>query len=135
MDYESLLNKAFEKLPKTVKTGERFVMPVAEIGLQGNQTVIKNFAQICEFLGRDPKHLLKFLTKELATPANFDGTRANLQTKVHQGLIQKKLEAYVKEYVICKECTRPDTKLIKEDRISFLKCEACGAKISVKAVK
>jgi translation initiation factor 2 subunit 2 len=135
MDYESLLNKAFDKLPKTVKTGERFVMPVAETGLQGNQTVIKNFSQICEFLGRDPKHLLKFLTKELATPANFDGTRANLQTKVQQGLIQKKLEAYVKEYVICKECTRPDTKLIKEDRISFLKCEACGAKISVKAVK
>jgi translation initiation factor 2 subunit 2 len=135
MDYESLLNRAYEKLPKTVKSGERFVMPVIEASVQGSQTTIKNFSQICDFLGRDPKHLLKFFTKELATPANFDGSRANLQAKVMQGLLQKKLESYVKEYVICKECGRPDTKLNKEDRLSFLKCEACGAKISVKAVK
>jgi translation initiation factor 2 subunit 2 len=135
MDYETLLNKAYEKLPKPVKTSDRFEIPIVETIVQGNQTIIKNFSQIYETLRRDPKHLLKFLTKELATPANFDGSRAILQSKIPQSLIQKKLEAYIKEYVFCKECGRPDTRLIKEDRIFFLKCEACGAKASVKLIK
>jgi translation initiation factor 2 subunit 2 len=94
--------------------------------------MIKNFSQLCEILRREPKHLLKFMTKELATPANFDGTRALFQSRLPQSLMQKKLEQYVREYVICKECGRPDTKLMKDDRIISLKCEACGAKISVK---
>jgi translation initiation factor 2 subunit 2 len=132
MDYESLLNKAYEKLPKVQGSGERFAMPVVDSSIQGNQTIIKNFSQICESIRRDPKHLLKFLTKELATPANFDGSRAMFQSKLPQSLMQKKLESYVKEYVTCKVCGRPDTKLLKDDRITFSKCEACGAKTSVK---
>jgi len=135
MDYEELLNKAYEKIPKLSKVSDRFEIPTVEIIFQGNQTLIKNFSAICEILRRDPQHLLKFLTKELATPANFDGSRIILQSKIHQSLIQKKLEIYVKDYVICKECGRPDTKLIKEDRITFLRCEACGAKTSVKVIK
>ena len=135
MDYEDLLNKAYEKLPETVKTSERFEVPEVETIVQGNQTLIKNFSQIFQTLRRDPKHLLKFLTKELATPADFDGNRAILQSRIPRNLIQKKLETYVKDYVLCKECGKPDTKLIKEDRISFLKCEACGAKASVKSIK
>lgn len=135
MDYESMLNKAYEKMPDKVKAVDRFEIPVVEIILQGNQTIIKNFSSVCEIFRRDPQHLLKYLTKELATPANFDGNRAILQSKIPQSLVQKKLEAYAKEYVICKECKRPDTKIIKEGRIFFLRCEACGAKTSVKLIK
>ncbi len=135
MDYETLLNKAYEELPKKVETSERFEIPIVDTIVQGNQTIIKNFTQIYQTLRRDPKHLLKFLTKELATPANFDGSRLILQSRIPKSLIQKKLEAYIKDYVVCKECGRPDTKLVKEDRITFLKCEACGAKASVKSIK
>jgi len=135
MDYESLLNKAYEKLPKIEEHIDRFKIPVAETIIQGNQTIIKNFSEIAETLRREPSHILKFLTKELATPAGLDGLRAILQAKISQRMIQQKLEAYVNDYVLCKECKRPDTKLIKEDRITFLNCEACGAKSSVKAIK
>ena len=135
MDYESLLNKAYEKLPKVESQVDRFRVPIAETMIQGNQTIIKNFSDISEILRREPSHILKFLTKELATPAGLDGKRAILQAKIPQKMIQQKLEAYVVDYVFCKECKRPDTKLIKEDRIVFLKCEACGAKASVKAIK
>jgi len=135
MDYESLLNKAYEKLPKVEEQIDRFRIPVPDTITQGNQTIIKNFSQIAETLRRDPAHILKYLTKELATPAGLDGSRAILQSKVPQKLIQQKIEAYAVDYVLCKECKRPDTKLIKEDRIIFIKCEACGAKSSVKAIK
>lgn len=135
MDYESLLNKAYEKLPKIEEYKDRFQIPTVETMIQGNQTVIKNFSQIAETLRRDPSHILKFLAKELATPAGLDGTRAILQTKLSQKMIQQKLEAYVIDYVFCKECKSPDTKLIKKDRITFLRCEACGAKSPKKAIK
>ena len=135
MDYETLLNKAYEKLPKIENHVDRFKIPLAETMIQGNQTIIKNFSQIAETLRRDPSHILKFLTKELATPAGLDGSRAILQAKISQKMIQQKIDVYVADYVLCKECKRPDTKLIKEDRITFLKCEACGAKSSVKAIK
>ena len=135
MDYENLLNKAYEKLPKVEKTVDRFEVPMIDSMIQGRQTIIKNFSQICETLRRNPKHLLKFLTKELATPAGFDGVRATFQSKLPQKLIQDKLKVYVRDYVICKECGKPDTKLVKKDRITFLKCEACGAKASVKPIK
>jgi len=135
MDYETLLEKAYEKLQKVETATDRFKIPIVETMIQGNQTIIKNFSQISETLRRDPKHLLKYLTRELATPAGLDNVRAIFQSKLPQKLMQQKLESYVKEYVFCKECGQPDTQLIREDRIIFLKCEACGAKASVKAIK
>ena len=42
--YEDLLARAMEKVPKSAGTGERFEMPAAEIALQGNQTIFKNFS-------------------------------------------------------------------------------------------
>jgi len=135
MDYETLLNRAYENLPKVGESTERFEVPSVDIMIQGRQTIVKNFSQICEILRRKPKHLLKFLTKELATPGGFDGVRATFQSKLPQKLVQNKLEVYIRDYVTCKECGKPDTKLVKEDRITFLKCEACGAKASVKPIK
>jgi len=135
MDYESLLSKAFEKLPKKEEQIDRFKVPMAETMIQGNQTIIKNFGQIAETLRRDPHHILKYLTKELATPAGLSDSRAILQAKISQKMVQQKIEEYVVDYVLCKECKRPDTKLTKEERITFIKCEACGAKSSVKAIK
>jgi translation initiation factor 2 subunit 2 len=135
MDYESLLSKAYEKLPKIEDHIDRFKIPIVETMIQGNQTIIKNFSEIAEVLRREPSHILKFLTKELATPAGLSGARAILQAKISQKMIQQKLEVYVNDYILCKECKRPDTKLVKEGRITFLKCEACGAKSSIKAIK
>ncbi|MEM5804690.1 MAG: translation initiation factor IF-2 subunit beta [Candidatus Aenigmatarchaeota archaeon] len=132
--YEQMLKRAIENMPKRADTGERFEMPVADVLPQGTQTIFRNFSAVCEALRRDPKHLLKYLSKELASPASIDGARAVFQSKIPQKTMQAKLEAYVKEYVICKECTRPDTRLEKEDRLWFLRCEACGAKSAVKGI-
>ena len=132
--YDEMLKKAFDKMPKKTGTGERFEMPQADVLPQGTQTIFRNFGAVCETLRRDPKHMLKYLSKELASPASIDGTRAIFQSKIMQRTMQARLETYVKEYVICKECTRPDTKLEKEDRLWFLRCEACGARGAVKGI-
>lgn len=132
--YEELLKKALEKA-KAKTSGERFEMPQAEVSMQGSQTVFRNFSQIASALRRDEKHLMKYLAKELASPAHLDGGRAIFQGSFQQRILQQKLESYVKEYVLCKECGKPDTKFAKEGNVTILKCEACGARSPVKQIK
>ncbi len=52
---------------------------------------------------------------------------------------QKQMETvllkYIEEYVTCKTCKSRDTNLAKENRLSFLVCEACGSKRTVTAIK
>ncbi|MBI2671454.1 translation initiation factor IF-2 subunit beta [Candidatus Woesearchaeota archaeon] len=134
MDYQELLKKARKELPKgVVISGERFEVPTAKGHVEGNKTIISNFLQICSTLGRDPSQLIKYLQRELATPAQIDGQRLIFGRKLNSDFINKKIKQFANDFVLCKECGKPDTKLIKEDRYLFLKCTACGARHSVTA--
>jgi len=133
MDYEKLLKKARKSIPKDISKKERFDMPKVKGHIQGNKTIISNFCQLCDIFCRDESHLLKYLQRELATPAILDGPRLILGRKISSNLINEKLDKYAKEFVICKECGKPDTKLINEDGVLFVKCTACGAKYSIKS--
>ena len=37
------------------------------------------------------------------------------------------IKSYVEDYVICSECGKPDTRLVKDDRVMLLRCDACGS--------
>jgi len=130
MTYEELLDKALSKVSKK-DIGERFEIPKVEILPQGNQTILRNFSDICAKLRRDEKHFLKFLSKELAAPAHIESNRAVFQRKLFANLLQRKIEDYVKKYVLCSECGKPDTNLVKDGRINLIKCESCGAKKTI----
>jgi len=132
--YEEMLKEAQQKLPKDIVKKRRLEVPKPKILIQGNQTFIMNFDEITNVIRRDPKHLAKFLFRELAIPGHIDGGRLILQGKVFSNLIEKKIDSYIKEFVYCKECDRPDTKLVKEGRITFMVCEACGAKSAVRNI-
>ena len=92
-----------------------------------------SFKDIAEEFRRDPDHLLKYLSGEMATLANFDGTRAVFQGRFSYDSIKNIIESYAKKYVVCPVCKRPDTRIIREKRLWFLQCEACGAKSSIGA--
>ncbi|MCD6557496.1 MAG: translation initiation factor IF-2 subunit beta [Candidatus Aenigmarchaeota archaeon] len=128
MDYEQLLKKAFEELPEKGAHKERFEIPKVVISLAGNQTMIKNFNEITKALRREPKHVAKFLYSALATPGSIQGNKLILQRKLSEDIINQKILSYANQFVFCKECGKPDTKLEKSGRAMVLKCEACGAK-------
>ena len=132
MKYEYLLNEAKRNFPEVKKSSERFEIPKVTGHVEGNKTIITNFLQICDILHRDSHHLIKYLQRELATPAILDDKRLILGRKLNSSSINQKIEAYAKEFVICKECKRPDTQFIKEEKILMLKCTACGAKHPIK---
>jgi len=131
--YEQLLNEAYSKIKKPETSGERFEIPKAEGHFEGKKTIVTNFSQIISYIRRNPEHFLKFLLKELAVSGQKESERLVLNNKIPSAKINEKIQQYVKEFVICKECGKPDTELIKEDRLTFINCLACGAKHSVRS--
>lgn len=131
-DYQALLKKARKSLPAVSKATERFEVPLAEMQI-GKQTVIKNFSEIAKTLRRDEKHLAKFLFKELAVPGSTRNGEMVFQGKVYGNLINQRIAEYVRQFVLCNECGKPDTTLL-EEKITTIKCEACGARRTTKAL-
>lgn len=132
-DYKAMLDRAHKELPDQVEAYERWTVPRPDVRVVGRRTVVMNFKEIADELRRDPDHLLKFLSGEMATLANFDGTRAIFQGAFRADSIRNLLEVYTNRYVVCPVCKRPDTRIVRERRLWFLDCEACGARSSIGA--
>lgn len=131
--YEQMLDEAYKKIKKPEGTGERFEIPNIEGHIEGKKTILTNFFQIASYLRRDPEHFQKFLLRELATQGQKEGDRFVLNNKIPSLKINQKIEEYTKEFVLCKQCGKPDTEIVKEDRVAFLRCLACGAKHSIRS--
>jgi translation initiation factor 2 subunit 2 len=134
LDYEKMLDEAYGELPQEVSKHERFEVPKVSCTTFGARTIFYNFKEVCDALNRDPVHVLRFLSKEMATAGTIDGNRAIFQGKFESETCSRLIKRYVDEFVICPVCKRPDTKIVREKRLYFLVCEACGARSSVKPV-
>ena len=132
--YEKLLEEAYTNIKPVESKIDRFEIPKVEGHIEGNKTIITNFKQICSYIRRDCEHLVKFLLKELAAPGSIKGDRLVLTRNISSKMINEKVALYVQQYVICKECKKPDTELTKDGEFHFIHCLACGAKKSVPRV-
>ncbi len=121
------LERAMKTMPAAKGTEDRFVIPTPKIFYEGKTTVLENFVSIADTLNRNPEHLIKFMLQEMGTAGKIEGQHAVFQGKFSEDTMERLVDSYVQEYVICSECHRPDTQLVKSDRILMLKCEACGA--------
>ena len=135
MDYKNLYDRARSQLPEKVFEQSRFEIPKIRSVIEGNKTFITNIRDVLSTINRDENHFLKYLAGELATSVTMEGARAVFAGKHAKVTLQTLLERYVKEYVICNECGKPDTKLVYETRLMFKRCDACGASSSVKPLR
>jgi translation initiation factor 2 subunit 2 len=133
-NYSELLKRAQSKIPKEKSSGERFETPRVRSRVIGMRTIFINFKEIADVLNRNPRHLMKFLTNEMATAGSLEESRAVFQGKFAQDTLTRLVGIYTENFIVCPVCKRPDTKIVKERRLFFLSCEACGAKSSIKAV-
>jgi translation initiation factor 2 subunit 2 len=131
-NYDELLKRARSEIPEVTLKKERLEMPRLFVSMVGMRTTISNFKEVAETLDRDPQHILKFLTREMATAATYHDGRAIFQGKFPRDTFERLLNRYMEAFVICPVCKRPDTKIVKEKRLSFIVCNACGARSSVK---
>ena len=128
-----MLKKAKEKLPKVQSKSERFEVPKVKGHVEGNKTIIVNMYTIIDLIARKAEHVLKYLQRELATAAYFEGKRLVFGRKLASKMINEKLKKYVEIFVLCSECSKPDTKLLVEEGKQIKKCMACGHKSGVAA--
>lgn len=132
MDYENMLKRARENLPESVKTRERFEIPLVKGHVEGNKTIITNFSQICQALEREQKSVLKYILKELATPGVINNGRLIFGRKLSSDMINEKIKKFVDNFVICPDCGKPETKIEKSEGVVHIRCLACGSKNNVK---
>ena len=131
MDYGQLLDYAYENVKTPNGNGERFDMPKMRVEIIGNKTVISNFSQICGYIRRDEEEVCKFLSKELATQCKKDGDRLILNRKIPVQQVIDKINLYVRKFVLCPSCKKPDTEILRESGSKVIHCLACGAKKSL----
>ena len=131
-DYESLLKRIEKNISKDAKDTQRFELPTVEITWEGKKTILRNFGDFPKALRRNTNIILQYLSKEFAVPAERVGEKAIFAGKRDPDDFTRLFKIYLKDYVECPTCTSPDTKVEKENRISFLICEACGAKSTIK---
>lgn len=130
--YEKLLDRLYLSLPPAALQKERFELLEADSMIQGQKTIIKNFSQIVKQLRRELPHVMKFLTKELATPNNLEEGRLVVSGKFPRYQVQNAMMAYTKQYVLCGTCGKPDTHFEEREGIKVIKCEACGAHTAIR---
>jgi translation initiation factor 2 subunit 2 len=127
LDYTNLLKRVHSVTSSKRIDDDRFKVPKVDVFYEGNTTVLKNFDKIIDVLNRDADHFLKFLLGSVGTAGEISSGRVIFQGKIPIRTIQDRLDEYVITYVICSECNRPDTHLIKKDRTLLIRCDACGA--------
>jgi len=126
-DYSTLLKTLRKNLPKNIITHERFQLPELEVLQEGKNTIFKTFKELVEKIDRDPQHFSKYLLKELGTAGSIQNKRLVFKGRIPEFKLQKKVDDYIKTYVLCYECESPDTEFVKEGRVEMLKCKECGA--------
>ena len=124
--YEKLLERARAKIPEKTRSKKRFKIPQVDSFIEGKQTIVKNFPEISKELRRDSRHIIRYLSKELATPATLSGGRLIIQRVLRNQMINERIKKYVEEYVLCHECKSPDTKITELEGEKIIQCEACG---------
>lgn len=135
IDYNNLLKRVHSATAKERIDDDRFKVPKVDVFYEGNTTVLKNFDKIIDVLNRDADHFLKFLLGSVGTAGEISSGRVIFQGKIPMKTIQDRLDEYVDTYVICSECHRPDTHLVKKDRTLLIRCDACGAFRSIGSMK
>lgn len=131
-DYEALLKRARSQIPEVGSKKGRLEIPRLSHNVIGMRTIVFNFKEISHALNREPQHVLKFLSGEMATAATMQESRAIFQGKFRPDTFDRLLQRYMESFVLCPICKSPDTRIVKEKRFSFLVCDACGARSAIR---
>ena len=131
--YEKLLKRIDgERSKNSAESDSRFELPPVDVMWEGQRTYLRNFSDFPKIMRRDSAKLLQYLSKEFAVPAERIGDSAMFIGRRDPDDFTRLLKIYVNDYIMCPTCKSPDTRTEKEKRISFLICEACGAKSTIK---
>lgn len=131
-DYDKLLERAYESIPENVKKLSRFEIPKVQVRIESKNTYITNFNKIINALNRDKRHFLGIFLRRAGTMGEIRGQQLFLKGTYKEQVLNRLIEQYSRNYVLCKICNKPDTEIQREGKKEFLKCTACGAREEIK---
>lgn len=133
-EYNRLLDEAFSKMPQRSAEKSDFVIPEADVLIQGNKTMVRNAALIADKARRKPQEIARYLSGELGVPIDVEDQRFLINGRFTNSEIDRRIKRFFEIYVVCKECHKPDSHLEVAGRgMSIFVCEACGARYGVKS--
>ena len=100
------------------------------------RTYITNLLEVCAALNRDQDFVVLYIKKKLSTSVSWKKKQEELELggiyKVD--FLQGILQDLINEYILCRVCSNPETKLrLKSKGTSLsMKCAACGGKSVIK---
>jgi len=112
----------------------RYKMPVVfgKIEGRGNgiKTVIPNITELANALHRTPAEVNKFFGCELGAQTSYSGDndRAIVNGAHNDTALQGLIHKYVELFVLCPQCSLPETEYKIKNGCIFHKCAACGSK-------
>lgn len=129
---EELIDRLFEKLGSS--KNKKLVIPNLDFEKKNGKTFINNFAKFCETIKRDQETVKTFIENQLAVNTSVTSVGALLINKSYnKDQIEQKIRLYITEYVLCGQdkCRSTNTEFIKENRITYLKCNTCNSKKAI----
>ena len=58
-NYDDLLERARQRIPKNISERSRWTMPEPDIMIEGSQTILRNFSDIVDAMERDANHVFQ----------------------------------------------------------------------------
>ncbi|MEM5820825.1 MAG: hypothetical protein QXP34_00685 [Candidatus Aenigmatarchaeota archaeon] len=126
--YEEMLEEGLKRLPQIVVNVDRYALPEIEVRYEKNKTYILNIKEILFKLKREKEEFKGDFSRIVGIPARFEKDVLVLNGIINKEVLKRKLEEYVKVFVICDVCNKPETRIVIENNIKYLKCDACGNK-------
>ncbi|KAM0677093.1 translation initiation factor eIF-2 beta subunit [Binucleata daphniae] len=135
LEYQNLLKRGIHILQKFKKTSD-LKLSVDVKREPANKTSI-NLREIATVLNREEDHLLKYMLKELVTAGNVTSEgRLYVKGSFLSATVKEVIRNYIEAYVVCKGCESvQNTVFKKENKLSFVKCRACGSSRYVSNIK
>lgn len=99
-------------------------------------TILDNFDNFCNELMFDKKILIKIIGKELSCKSGIDkNNKYYLQGQYSTAQIKNVVYTFIKNYLLCVSCDKPEINLkYKNDKIKQ-KCRACGNSVYLENCK
>ena len=127
-----LIDKLYSELDAIGSNSKKIAIDKPDVSSANKRTFLKNFRSICMKLNRGEEDVRLFFENELKTTVTINQDGALVITGMYkQNGIMTILTNYIKEFVMCKQCSSCDTHLIKDKKILFLNCSKCLSKHAI----
>jgi len=118
----------------------RYKMPAIRAKVEGRgngiKTVIDNCVDVARALQRPAEYVCKHFGFELGAQCQMNAAteRYIINGSHDASLLQKKLDSFIKSWVLCASCENPETSIKVKDGTIMSTCKACGYRGELKAI-